>query len=68
MRREDISCHTRSGWVARFKAFVGTPHGGHGGHGNQGPTKTNVREQMIRDEVAALENDKARVGPYISGH
>jgi hypothetical protein len=114
MQPEDMTCHNSSGWVARFKAFAGTPHGalfitlvgaglaylifvqpavlvallpfsilllcplmhlfmhrghgGHGGHGIQGPTESVMREQAIRDEVNSLERDKARVGPYTSGH
>ena len=114
MQREEMSCHTSSGWFARFKTFAGTlpgaliilvgvaglaylvfvqptvlvallpfsvlllcplmhvfmhrGHGGHGSHGVHDNTQNIIREQRIREEVSALERDKARVGPFTSGH
>jgi hypothetical protein len=48
--------------------FMHRGHGGHGAHGDQDNTGYIVREQRVREEVNALERDKARVGPFISGH
>lgn len=64
MQREDMACHTRSGWVTRFKAFAGTLRGALNDHS----THAMLRERAVRDEIDALEKDKARVGPYTSGH
>ncbi len=48
--------------------FMHRGHGGHGAHGVHDNTQNIIREQRIREEVSALERDKARVGPFTSGH
>lgn len=48
--------------------FMHRGHGGQGAHGANDNTRNIMREQRIREEVNSLERDKARVGPFISGH